>query len=55
MIGRKKLGYTSQAGWIVPREEGIDDGKAAGLKPKATAFVTTYTPHGPDRPSRPVS
>src|SRR3972149_5195067 len=45
-VGRKKLAYTSQTGRIVLREEVIEEGKASGFKPKATVFVTAYTPHG---------
>ena len=54
-IGRRKLAYTTQTGRIVLREEIVDDGKAAGFKPKATVFITSYTLDGADHRKRPVT
>ncbi|MBI2775830.1 MAG: peptidase S10 [Chloroflexi bacterium] len=54
-VGRKKLAYTTQTGRIVLREEVVEDGKAAGFKPKATVFITSYTLDGADRRRRPVT
>ncbi|MBI3746398.1 MAG: peptidase S10, partial [Chloroflexi bacterium] len=54
-LGRKKLAYTSGTGRIVLREEVVEDGKAAGFKPKATVFITSYTLDGADRRTRPVT
>jgi len=54
-LGRKKLAYTSQAGRMVLREEVVEDGKAAGFKPRATVFITSYTLDGADRRTRPVT
>jgi carboxypeptidase C (cathepsin A) len=54
-IGRRKLAYTSWTGRIVLREEVLEDGKAAGFKPKATVFITAYTLDGADRRTRPVT
>ena len=54
-VGRKKLAYTSWTGRIVLREEIVDDGKAAGFKPKATVFVTAYTLDDADPRKRPVT
>ena len=55
VVGRKKLAYTSWTGRIVLREEVIEDGKAAGFKPKAAVFITAYTLDGADRRRRPVT
>ena len=54
-VGRKKLAYTTRTGRIVLREEILEDGKAAGFKPKATVFITAYTLDGADRRTRPVT
>jgi carboxypeptidase C (cathepsin A) len=54
-VGRKKLAYTTLTGRIVLREEIVEDGKAAGFKPKATVFITAYTLDGADRRKRPVT
>ncbi|MBA3875931.1 MAG: peptidase S10 [Anaerolinea sp.] len=54
-VGRKQLAYTSWTGRIVLREELLEDGKAAGFKPKATVFVTAYTLDGADARKRPVT
>ena len=54
-IGRRKLAYTTSTGRIVLREEVVEDGKAAGFKPKATVFVTAYTLDGAPSRTRPVT
>ncbi len=54
-VGRKKLAYTSRTGRVVLREEIVEDGKAAGFKPKAAVFVTAYTLDGADARKRPVT
>ncbi|NHA66600.1 S10 family peptidase [Phycicoccus flavus] len=52
--GRKALSYTATTGRVVLREEVLEDGVFAGVKPRAEVFLTSYVvePSG-DRP-RPV-
>lgn len=54
-IDRKKLAYTTRTGRVVLREEVVEEGKAAGFRPRATVFVTSYTLDGADRRKRPVT
>lgn len=54
-VGGMKLAYTTRTGRIVLREELLEEGKAAGHKPKATVFITAYTLDGADARTRPVT
>ncbi|MGH3795455.1 MAG: S10 family peptidase [Pseudonocardiaceae bacterium] len=51
----RALGYTATAGRIVLREENFSEGKFEGHAPRAEMFVVSYTLHGAEPATRPVT